>query len=124
MNSMRRAKEPLPRIPTLESAIMSYVIAQVDKERIEKNIPRLHRFLRESGIADLQVEELAQLVRRNVRRLDTVEKSAKLKARLFTRDGRIRHQRYRHGSAFCSNCGMHKDYKKECPFCGNLEITH
>lgn len=118
-----RKKKTEARVPTLRSAIVSYVIAQGEKENMAENLPHFRRFLKENGISEVPAERLSRLVETEVRNLESAEKNAGKLARLFSRDGVVRKDKYRHGSAFCSSCGMFKDYRKECPFCGKIEIT-
>ena len=110
------------RIPTLQSAIISYIIAQGNRENIEKNLTQLRRYLKVSGTANVNTEQLTRRVETEVRSLESVERDADQLAILFHKDGKMRKERYRHGSAFCSTCGMFKDYHKECPFCGRIEM--
>lgn len=109
--------------PTLESIIASYVIAQGDQERINKNLPMLKDFITKRGIADLPRHELSRMVTRQKMLFDSVEIRANEMAKLFTRDGKVRKAKYRRGLAFCSACGMFKNYGKECSFCSQLEVT-
>ena len=121
MRKMSKSKDS--RIPTLESAIISYIVAQGNEESIAGNLKLLRRYLMLKGISDMPTENLSKLVTSEVNRLESVERDDGLLAELFTRDGTAWTAKYRHGSAFCGSCGLFKNYMKECPLCGKLEIT-
>ncbi|HIH01110.1 TPA: hypothetical protein HA259_03385 [Thermoplasmata archaeon] len=110
-------------VPTLKSALISYIIAQGDKETAKANLPQLQKFLKRQGIANESLESLHRLMERERRELDSVESSEKVLAKLFRKDGVPIPPKHRRGSPFCSGCGMYKDHSKECPICGKLEIT-
>lgn len=110
-------------MPTLKSAVISYIMAQGGPEAAEENLPLLMRFLKGQGIASPSLEELKRLVEVERRRLDSVESREEVMARLFRKEGVPRPSRHRRGSPFCTGCGLFKDHSKECPVCGKLEIT-
>ena len=49
------------------------------------------------------------------------DKISQVEAKLFTRDDTPKKNKF--GSAFCKKCMMYKDYEKECPYCGSLEMS-
>jgi hypothetical protein len=110
-------------VVTVETSVTSYVLAQGGKERMEANLPALSQVLRESGLGDYPPERLSAMVAKEARRLGANERSEKLMARAYTREGSPRDARHRHASAFCPNCGMYKDHVNECHICGWLEMT-
>jgi hypothetical protein len=108
---------------TLETAVTSYVLAQVGMERMKANLPALAQFLRQSGLGDHPPERLSEMVAKEARRLGAGERREELMAKAFTREGAPRGAKHRHAAAFCPECGMYKDHQKECRFCGRLEMT-
>lgn len=102
----------------LKKVINSYVLAQEDPNQ---RLKLLQRYLKVQGIADVSLEEL----RVHINRIDRTDSRNKRKdtmeALLFTKEGTPKKNRY--GSSFCKNCHMYKDYEKECPYCGSLELT-
>lgn len=109
---------------TLDSVVASYVIANGDdKNKIEKKLPMLGKYLKRRRIADIPDEKLLKKVLNQKKRFDSVERKAKISAVLFTRDGVPRKAKYRSGSELCGKCKMFKNYHNECPYCGKLEIT-
>lgn len=117
-------KESVATNKALDGIVASYVIAHGgDKNRIEQNLPVLGDYLKRRHIADIPGEELLKKVIDQKTIFDSVERKAKISARLFTRDGVPRKVKYRSGSEFCGECKMFKNYHKECPYCGRLEIT-
>jgi hypothetical protein len=117
-------KEPAVTNQTLDSIIASYVIAQSgDKERINQNLPMLGDYLKRRHIAEIPEDELLKKVLEQKTAFDSVERKARISAKLFTRDEQPRKAKYRSGSEFCGECKMFKNYTKECPYCGMLEIT-
>ena len=111
------------RLPTLRSAVVSYILAQGDVESSEANLPILRSFLKRQGIADESIENLRRVVESERRRLDSVESKEEVLAKLFRKEGVPKPSKHRRGSPFCAACGMYKDHSKECPICGKLEIT-
>jgi hypothetical protein len=119
----RRKQEPTTAEPSLRSLIISYLIAHGNEELRGKDLKRLHRFLRARRISSGSMERLGELVQAEVERLESPEREVEDLATLFKRDGTPRHESLRHGSPFCERCGMYKDYRKECGYCGKLELT-
>ena len=109
-------------MPTLGSAVTSFVIAHPDAETRDRDLDNLQAYLGRRRIP-VTKDKLRALVAREVQRLESVENRAVNEARLFSRKGRPRSTRYRHGKPFCPECGMFKDHRKECPLCGHLELT-
>ena len=117
-------KEPVVPNQALDAIVASYVIAHGgDKSRIEKKLPMLGSYLKRRRIADIPGEELLKKVLDQKMMFDSVERKAKISATLFTQDGVPRKAKYRSGSDFCGECKLFKNYHKECPYCGKLEIT-
>jgi len=109
---------------TLDGIISSFVIANGgDKNKIKEKLPMLKNYLKRRRIADIPGDKLLKKVLKRKKKLDSVERKAKISAILFTQDGEPRKAKYRTGSEFCSKCKMFKNYHNECPYCGNLEIT-
>jgi len=108
------AKKRLKRI------INSYILAQ-DNPYNEKKLKLLQRYLYSKNIGRINIDVLKKYIKR---RLDMTEENKRLKkieAKLFTKEGKTKKIKY--GSGFCPNCGMYKNYEKECPYCNKLELT-
>lgn len=103
----------------LEKAVNSYVLAQGDEPF--KRLTLLRNYLKAKKIAELELKELRDMVSRQLKILEKREKKDRVEAILFTKEGTPKKNRY--GSAFCRRCQMYKDYEKECPYCGSLELT-
>ncbi len=117
-------KEQSPTNKTLDGVVASFVIANGgDKKKIKKKLPMLGNYLKRRRIADIPDKKLLKKVLIRKKKLDAVERKAKISAMLFTQDGKPRKAKYRSGSEFCSKCKMFKNYHNECPYCGKLEIT-
>ncbi|MFP4001396.1 MAG: hypothetical protein ACLFSM_03670 [Thermoplasmata archaeon] len=98
--------------------INSYVLAQDDPT---ENIELLQKYLKAKRIADVSTDFLKRKISSHIKSKRRDEKLRSMEARLFKKDDQER--TFRPGSAICSNCGMYKDYEKECPYCGKLELT-
>ncbi len=98
--------------------ITSYVLAHRDDPEI--HITELAKYIARR-IEGINAETVRQEIKRVIKHMDEPKKETALKARLFTKNGKIR--KYRYGSDFCEKCGMFKNYEKECPYCGHHETT-
>lgn len=101
----------------LEGILVSYVLSQDD---IEKHLKELKFYLTRRGFK-IEHEKLKDGVFDTKRAIEAKEKNNQLKALLFTKDDKLRE--YQFGSDFCPKCKMFKNYEKECPYCGHLELT-
>ncbi|MGM0509596.1 MAG: hypothetical protein ACQESD_00515 [Thermoplasmatota archaeon] len=104
---------------SLEGVIKSYVLAQ--KEKPYKKIKLLQIYLKAMGIADPNLRELRDMIKKEIEREEKRMKIERSERTLFTKDEIEKENKY--GSAYCDNCSMYKDYEKECPYCGSLEMT-
>jgi len=98
--------------------INSYVLAQDDPG---KNLELLKKYLKKKGIADVSIDILKREISSQIKNKRKKKKMSKIETRLFKKEDE--EKSYRYGSAFCGNCYMFKDYEKECPYCGKLEMT-
>jgi len=98
--------------------ITSYVL--VHRDNPEKHVTELEKYITQR-IKGINTETVRQEIKRVIKHMDEPRKEATLKAKLFTKNGKVR--KYRYGSDFCEKCGMFKNYEKECPYCGHHEIT-
>lgn len=101
----------------MKRIINSYIIAQEDPL---ENIDDLYRYIRKKKISKISKSQLKNLIKNKLKK-QKKDDLKELEAKLFTKDGEPRKNRY--GSAFCDNCYMYKDYRKECPYCGKIEFT-
>ncbi|MFW5952788.1 MAG: hypothetical protein ACOCSJ_01355 [Candidatus Natronoplasma sp.] len=106
------------RLQRLRRAINSYILAQDDPA---ENLELLQKYLRKKGIGDVSTEVLKKEIKSQIKKRREKKKLEKIETRLFKKDDE--EKKFRYGSAFCGNCSMYKDYQKECPYCGHLEIT-
>lgn len=119
-----RTEEPATKKKAMEGIIASYVIAQGgNKKRINEKLPILENYLKRKRIADISRDKLLKKALKQKAMFDSVERKARISAKLFTSDVKPRKAKYRRGSEFCGECKMFKNYSKECPYCGRLEIT-
>ncbi len=107
----------------LAGLVASYVRANPHAEEWRAHLGELHDYARRSGLPDLPREELDRAVQRHWSALEGAAEKVRREAALFNADRTPRPVRYRHGSGFCPACWIYKDYRKECPSCGHLELT-
>jgi hypothetical protein len=107
----------MARDKRFESSLVSYVLAQ---DNLDSHLQDLRKFLLEINIK-LDLESLRREVYKIKEKLQKPRKFLELKASLFTKDRYLR--KYRFGSDFCPSCKIFKNYEKECPYCGYLELT-
>lgn len=103
----------------LERVIKSYTLAQ--NEKPYKKIKLLQIYLKAMGIADPSLRELRDMVKKEIEKDEKIKKIERAESTLFTKEGPKKKNRF--GSAYCDNCSMFKNYEKECPYCGSLEMT-
>ncbi|MFO7791841.1 MAG: hypothetical protein R6W73_02525 [Candidatus Saliniplasma sp.] len=103
----------------IKKIVNSYLLAHKDKPY--KDLKLLQKYLKEKNIADLNIRNLKKMVDNQLRSEQNREKLEQLEAKLFTKEGAPKKNKF--GSAFCKRCQMYKDYEKECPYCGSLEMT-
>lgn len=104
-----------------KSHLSSYFLAQEENDPFE-NLRALQHFLRMHDDQIVHIKELQDKVDVLQKEKKTMKEKEKMMAKLFTSDNNLRS--YRFASAFCPNCEMFKNYKKECPFCKFLEMTY
>jgi hypothetical protein len=102
----------------VEGALVSYVLAQ---EEPDQRLHELQRYLATALHVNFELDALKNEVARIKAKLAGAKERERLIATLFTKDGELR--KYRFGKAFCAKCGLFKNYEKECPYCGYLELT-
>jgi len=106
------------RLNRLRRAINSYILAQDD---LAENLELLQKYLKKKGIGEISTEVLKKEIKSQLKKRREKKRMEKIETKLFKKDDEEKKIRY--GSAFCGNCEMYKDYQKECPYCGDLEIT-
>jgi len=106
------------QLKRLRRAINSYILAQEDPT---ENLELLQKYIRKKGIGDVSIEVLKKEIKSQLKKRREKKRMEMIEAKLFKKDDEKK--KYRYGSAFCVNCSMYKDYQKECPYCGDLEIT-
>lgn len=102
----------------LKRVINSYILAQDDPT---ENLEMLQKYLRKKGFGDVSPNTLKKHIKTQLEEQKEKKELKKMEAQLFKKEKE--QKKYRYGSAFCDNCDMYKDYKKECPYCGSLEMT-
>ena len=101
----------------IEGALVSYVLAQ---EELDSRLEEFRHFLRTKNV-DIDIGTLRKEIHRVKKNIDQPKKMRELTAKLFNKDEEVRE--YRFGSDFCPECRLFKNYEKECPYCGHLEMT-
>lgn len=103
----------------IKRIVNSYLL--VHKDDPYKKLKLLQKYFRVKKIADISIRELKDIVEKQLKAERMNIKIKDVEAELFTKEGEPKENRY--GSAFCTRCMMYKDYEKECPYCGSLEMT-
>lgn len=104
----------------LKRIINSYILAQ-DEPHDEQKLRLLQRYLYTKNIGKVDLDVLKKYIERRLKTKERNKKLKKMETKLFKKDEEAKKIRY--GSGFCPNCGMYKDYQKECPYCNKLELT-
>lgn len=103
----------------VKKMINSYILAH--KDNPYEDLKLLRRYLQKKQGVKLKLERLRDMVKNQLKKEKRSKNIGEIEAKLFTRDGNPRE--YKYGSAFCDNCYMYKDHQKECPYCGDVELT-
>ncbi len=103
----------------IREIVKSYLM--VHREKPYRKLKTLQRYLKKKNIANIKLKSLRDMVKSQIEKEEEMEKIEEMEAELFTKDGEVKN--YKYGSAFCKNCDKYKDYEKECPYCGSLEMT-
>ncbi len=111
-------KEEAELKKALYGTLVSYVNAG-GSEKSKKRIKILQLYLKELGF-DMDIKTLALEVKEIRTKIEHQNSLKTAEAELFT--GKDEPRRYRYGSAFCPQCGMYKNYSKECPYCSFHEM--
>lgn len=119
MAKKSKKKVKKARNKRLDKMINSYLVAHRDDPYTKLKL--LQKFLKVKKIANIDLKTLRDMVNRQINIMENQEKLDKLEAALFTKEGKVKENRY--GSAFCDKCQMFKNYEKECPYCGSLEMS-
>lgn len=104
----------------LNRIINSYVIAQEDPIDNAK-LRKLQIYIYQRGLGRVETKYLVNQIKKQQEKMKRGEELRKMETDLFKKDDETK--KYRYGSSFCPNCSMYKDYEKECPYCGELELT-
>ena len=118
---MSRASEANAR--TLSGVVASYVRANPKIADLRAHLADHYDYVQRRGLSSMPREELERSVLGHWNLLEGAAERARREAALFRPGQPLRPVRYRHGSSFCPACGLYKDYHKECPSCGHLELT-
>ena len=118
---MSRTSEENAR--ALSGVVASYVRANPQMTDLRAHLSDLYDYVRRRGLSSVPREELERTVVDHWNVLEGAAERARREAALFRPGRPVRPVRYRHGASFCPSCGFYKDYRKECPNCGYLELT-
>lgn len=106
----------------LKRIINSYILAQddpMDKEKLRS----LRLYLNQRGIERIRMKYLVKKIKEQKEKKKKKKRLREMETELFKKDEETKEtKKYRYGSSFCPNCNMYKDYQKECPYCGKLEL--
>lgn len=100
--------------------INSYIIAQDDPIDNQK-LRSLQLYLYQRGIGYIETKDLVKEIKKQQKKMKRNKRLRRIENELFKKGEEKK--KYRYGSSFCPNCSMYKDYEKECPYCGKLELT-
>lgn len=103
----------------IEKIVNSYLLAH--KDNPYEKLKLLQKYMKAKNIADIDIRKLKKVVDRQLKSEQNNKRLEKIEAKLFTKEGEPKKNKF--GSAFCKRCQMYKDYEKECPYCGSLEMT-
>ncbi|MGM0405053.1 MAG: hypothetical protein ACQEQM_02800 [Thermoplasmatota archaeon] len=103
----------------IKRVVNSYLL--VNKDEPYAKLKLLQKYLKSKKIADVGIRFLKEMVDKQLKAERMKDKISEVEAELFTKEGTPKKNKF--GSAFCKKCMMYKDYEKECPYCGSLEMT-
>lgn len=115
-----------PKSHDLQAIYMSFALAnygEFNPKSIhgKRKILKLREYIKYKFNVDLDLAEIERGVMEYIKEIKNESRYYDNIAAIFTKDGDV--PKYRLGAGFCPDCGMFKNYKKECPYCGHHEIT-
>ncbi len=114
---------PTAKTGPLDAGVASAVMAHPEPQELNGVGAEFAAWANEAAGVEVSAQQAAGLLEARRAELEVEVERARRNARVFTARGTLRPARYRHGSEFCPRCARHKDYRKECPQCGHLEMT-
>ncbi len=111
----------------LDRVIRSFLIIHPNRKEWDirtregkSNLAKLSIYIKSELGKDISLPEL----RENVDRIKTIDRHQTTQRKAFNRlfSPEDKERTYKYGSAFCPECGMYKDYAKECSYCQYHEM--
>lgn len=87
----------------------------------DDKLRKLQAYVHDIAGEEVEIDELRKLIVSEVRRTEVERQLRDIDRELFAPD--LDPDDIRTGSTFCKECGMFKRFRKECPYCGFLEMT-
>ncbi|MFW3146564.1 MAG: hypothetical protein ACMUIE_07110 [Thermoplasmatota archaeon] len=87
----------------------------------QKDLEKLQAYLHDMAAMDLTMDDLEKWIVKEVKRTEVERQLRDIDRQLFAPD--LDEEDIKLGSGFCPECGMFKRFRKECPWCGFLEMT-
>lgn len=87
----------------------------------QNDLEKLQAYLHDMAGVDLSIKDLEKWIVKEVKRTEVERQLRDIDRKLFAPD--LDEEDIKLGSGFCPECGMFKRFRKECPWCGFLEMT-
>jgi len=110
--------DTLPRKAVM--AVRSFALSHIDGHD-ERSLKLLQAYLQDNHHVNISLKDLDGRVSREKKGAKTETVLKEIDSILFSPTGKTTGLKL--GSAFCTSCGMFKNYRKECPYCGHHEMT-
>ena len=121
----RKKKANMKKTKTLppekvRKVIRSFAVAHLDGYS-HSQLEILQAYIQDNMHINYQLETLMKMIKREESSLKKEPVLNNIDSILFS--GEQGAPNFKLGSSFCEQCGMFKNYRKECPYCGFHEVT-
>ena len=126
MLAKKKARKSLPSPEMVEvsgpAALAVREFTYAHKEgHTKEDLELLQMYIKDLYNSNVPIEGLHALVEQAKNEEKSKAVADEMESILFSRDRPI--PKFKLGAPFCQKCARFKNYKKECPFCGHLEMT-
>ena len=116
----KKSKSEVRPPDNIRKVIRSFAVAHVDGYS-HSQLEILQAYIQDNFHLDYKEDKLMKMIRHEESSLKKEPVLRNIDSILFSGEGGA--PNFKLGSSFCEQCGMFKNYRKECPYCGYHEVT-
>ncbi|MGA1821436.1 MAG: hypothetical protein ACMUIG_02795 [Thermoplasmatota archaeon] len=115
------SKKTLPKLPGKVAKVIRSFAVSHNESYSNSELEMLHAYIHDYFDINMKMELLMDYIKKEQQSLKNEPVLRNVDSILFSGNGKP--PAFKLGSAFCRDCGMYKNYRKECPYCGHHEVT-